>query len=115
MNLYLENSGYEGAINSDGQAGDIYVELDENSTWKLTGDSYIKGLSCDEDAIDLNGYTLYINGEEYKEGTKSEGTAVEIVTESGGSMPDGEPPEGMGDHEPPEKPDGEEPPKKPEE
>ena len=115
LNLYLENSGYEGAINSDGQAGDIYVELDENSTWKLTGDSYITGLSCDEDAIDLNGYTLYINGEEYKEGTKSEGTAVEIVTESGGSMPDGEPPEGMGDHEPPEKPDGEEPPKKPEE
>lgn len=93
LNLYLNESSYEGAINSEGQAGEVYVELDEGSTWTLTGDSYISGLTCDEDAIDLNGYTLYVNGEEYKEGNKSEGTAIEIVSESSGNMEGQKPPE----------------------
>ena len=124
LNLYLNNSTYEGAINTEGQAGQVYVELDEGSTWKLTGDSYITGLTCDTDAIDLNGYTLYVNGEKYEEGSKSEGTAVEIVTESEGGMEPGdmeghgpgdgsEPPEKPDGNEPPEKPDGNEPPEKP--
>lgn len=109
LNLYLtEGSSFTGAINADGEAGSVYVELDADSTWTLTGDSYITGLTCDADAIDLNGYTLYVNGEAYSAGSESTGEAYEIVSADrdgsmGGEgmpeMPDGE---GM-----PESPDGE--------
>lgn len=63
---------------------------------------------CDADSIDLNGYTLYVNGEVYTAGTSSKGEAVDMtVTSSGsseshGGMPGGEKPDGMG--EPPAKP-----------
>ncbi len=96
LNLYLsEGSSYSGAINPDGEAGDIYVEINDDSVWTLSGDSYITSLTCDADAIDLNGYTLYINGVEYTEGTASEGSAIEVTVTSGtdhGGMPGGEPP-----------------------
>ncbi len=133
LNLYLEEgSTFNGAINSDGAAGDVYVELSGGSKWILTGDSYIKSLTCDTDSIDLNGYTLTVNGKEYAQGSASSGEAVEIKTQSGGregmqAPPDGEKP-GMGengmeppkdgerpsgpDGEPPAKPDGQ-PPEKP--
>ena len=127
LNLYLQNgSQLTGSINPEGQAGEVYVEVSNDSVWKLTGDSYITSLTCEAGSIDLNGYKLYINGEEYKENTASEGEAIEVtVTSSGqGGMPDGEPPErpdgeghgGMPDGEPPERPDGEggQPPEKPE-
>ncbi len=81
LNYYLTAaSDYSGAINTEGAAGAVYVELDEDSTWTLSGDSYITSLSCDEDAIDLNGYTLYVNGEKYSEGSASQGSAVEKIT-----------------------------------
>ncbi len=77
LNMHLNDGTlYSGAINTDGTAGAVYVDISEDSTWKLTGDSYITSLTCDEDAIDLNGYTLYVNGEAYEEGTASTGTAV---------------------------------------
>ncbi|MGI5990060.1 MAG: hypothetical protein ACOX78_07335 [Lachnospiraceae bacterium] len=83
LNYYLtDGSSYEGAINTDGEAGDVYVELDGDSTWTLTGDSYITSLTCDADSIDLNGYTLYVNGVEYTEGTASSGSAVEAAERS---------------------------------
>ncbi len=124
LNLYLtEESSFTGAVNPDGQAGEVYVELDENSVWTLTADSYITGLTCDEDSIDLNGFTLYVNGEAYAEGTASEGEAIvvaaeETAVEGGpfdpgdgtGEFPEGmgEPPEGGHSHDgngkPPEKP-----------
>ena len=117
LNLYLtEGSSFEGAINSDGQKGDVYVEISGGSTWTLTGDSYISSLTCDADSINLNGYKLYVDGEEYTEGTTSEGEAVEIVSESNGSdergnAPDGTEKDGNGGpggdgSTPPEKPDG---------
>ena len=128
LNLYLKDgSAFTGAINTDGQAGSVYVELDEGSTWTLTGDSYISGLTCDADAINLNGYTLYVDGEAYTAGSESTGEAFEIVSESSGmgeGMPEGpggegmpEPPDGEG-HGPggdgmPEPPEGGEPPAKP--
>ena len=125
LNLYLEEgSTFNGAINSDGAAGDVYVELSGGSKWILTGDSYIKSLTCDANSIDLNGYTLTVDGKEYAEGSASSGEPVEIKTQNGGregmqAPPDGEKPE-MGengmeppkDGERPEKPDGE-PPAKP--
>ena len=83
LNMYLNDGTlYSGSINTDGAAGAVYVEISEDSTWKLTGDSYITSLSCDEDAIDLNGFTLYVNGTAYEEGTSSTGTAVEAYKSS---------------------------------
>ena len=116
LNCYLNNeSVFNGAINPEGQAGEVYVELSEDSVWKLSADSYITALTCDTDAIDLNGHTLYVNGEAYKEGTASRGEAIEVTVTSEGGGPNGMPPGG----EPPEKPPGEgfpgggEPPEKP--
>ena len=63
LNLYLtEGSSFTGAINADGQAGSVYVELDENSTWTLTGDSYVTEFTGNASNVISNGYTLYVNG-----------------------------------------------------
>ena len=115
LNLYLkEKSAFTGAINTDGQKGDVYVEIEDGSTWKLTADSYVSGLTVsDKSAIDLNGHKLYVDGKEYTEGSTSKGTAFEISSGSsegsgdhsgkpGESGQGGNPPSG----EPPEKPDG---------
>ena len=120
LNLYLKDkSAFTGAINSDGQSGDVYVEIEDGSTWTLTADSYVSGLTVGKgSAIDLNGHKLYVDGKEYTEGSASTGEAFDISTGngSGNGMPDGEPPEkpdgegGPGGNppsgEPPEKPDG---------
>ena len=118
LNLYLkDSSSFSGAINSDGESGDVYVEIEDGSTWTLTGDSYISSLTCSAGSINLNGHKLYVNGEEYAEGTASEGEAIVVETTSSGSHG------GHGDgSEPPAKPgsgsagpggDGSEPPAKP--
>ncbi|MBQ6389017.1 MAG: hypothetical protein IJH90_05210 [Mogibacterium sp.] len=117
LNLYLkDSSSFTGAINTDGQNGEVYVEIEDGSTWTLTDDSYISGLTVsDAGAIDLNGHKLYVDGKEYTSGSSSEGTAFDISTDtgSGSGMPDGMPGDGQGgpggnppDGEPPEKPDG---------
>ncbi len=108
LNLYLKDkSSFNGAINTDGQKGDVYVEIEDGSTWTLTADSYVSGLTVGEgSAIDLNGHKLYVDGKEYSEGSASEGTAFDISSASGSgsgsgtadgapggnapSMPDGE-------------------------
>lgn len=120
LNLYLsEGTTYTGAINAANE-GEVYVEIEKGSTWVLTGDSYITGLTCEADAIDLNGHKLTIGGTEYTAGTSSTGTAITIATESSGKpdgmpgeppsggMPDGEKPSGDFPGEPPsgEKPSG---------
>ena len=74
LNLKLtEGSAWEGALSGD---GDTYVSLAEGCTWTLTGNSTVKSLSCSDGAIDLNGYTLTVNGTEYTSGA-SEGTEIE--------------------------------------
>ena len=62
LELNLTDSSYEGAINTDGQAGDISVELGNNSTWELTGDSYISSFEGSTDQIITNGYHVYVSG-----------------------------------------------------
>ena len=120
LNLYLkDSSSFSGSINSDGESGDVYVEIEDGSTWTLTGDSYITSLTCSAGSINLNGHKLYVNGEEYAEGTASEGEAIVVETTStGGHGGHG----GNGGSTPPEKPgsgsagpgvDGSEPPAKP--
>lgn len=59
--LTLQNgSGYTGAINPSGQAGNVTVTLKGKSTWTLTADSYITAFEGDMDNVNLSGFTLYI-------------------------------------------------------
>ncbi len=110
LNMYLKDgSSFSGAINSSGQAGEVYVEIEDGSTWTLTGDSYITSLTCGTGAINLNGHKLYINGTEYSEGTASSGTAIAVTQSSGSGQPGSDKPDGMPGGE---KPDGN-PPAKP--
>ena len=98
LNLYLkDSSAFSGAINPDGQKGDVYVEIEDGSTWTLTSDSYVSGLTVNKgSAIDLNGHKLYVDGKEYTAGSASKGTAYEIKTESSGSGHGGAPGEKPG-------------------
>ncbi len=90
LNLYLaDSSSFTGAINPDGEAGEVYVELTDGSTWTLTGDSYITGLTCSADSINLNGYTLYVNGVAYTEGSESQGEKITLASSSGSSSDSG--------------------------
>ncbi|MCR4673361.1 MAG: hypothetical protein K5637_09075 [Lachnospiraceae bacterium] len=76
VNIYLtDGSSLTGAVNAANQ-GEVYIEIESGSTWVLTGDSYITSLTCEADAIDLNGYTLYVNGTAYTAGTTSDGSAI---------------------------------------
>ena len=63
--LTMKNgTSFEGAINPDGDGGTVDVTLDDNSTWTLTGDSYITSFDGDTSNITANGYHLYVNGEQ---------------------------------------------------
>ena len=97
LNLYLkDSSSFSGAINPEGQTGDVYVEIEEGSTWTLTADSYVSGLTVGKgSAIDLNGHKLYVDGKEYEAGSASTGEAFEIKTESSGGGPGGAPGDGQ--------------------
>lgn len=105
LNMYLTaSSTLTGAVNTD-NTGAVYVEIESGSKWVLTGDSYVTALTCDADAIDLNGHTLYVDGVAYEAGTTSSGSAIEFTLPSGGGMggaPDGG--MGPGNGEPPAKP-----------
>jgi hypothetical protein len=61
VTLNLTNQNISGAILSD-SVSSVSVNLDGNSTWILQGDSYISSFSGDLANVDLNGYTLYVNG-----------------------------------------------------
>ena len=100
LNMYLsDGTSYEGAINAADE-GEVYVEIESGSTWTLTGDSYITALTCDADAVDLNGYALYVDGVEYTAGTASSGSAIEFTVSSGNGGGMG----GPGGGQPPAKP-----------
>ncbi len=44
------------------EVGTVFVTLDSDSTWILTGDSYITSFTGDASNGISNGYTLYVNG-----------------------------------------------------
>ena len=44
------------------EVGTVSVTLDSNSTWTLTGDSYITAFNGSAANVVANGYTLYVNG-----------------------------------------------------
>ena len=60
MNL-LTSSEFTGAINSANTAKTVNLVIDSDSTWTLTGDSYVTSLT-NNGTIDYDGYTLYVNG-----------------------------------------------------
>ena len=60
-----DGSTYTGAINPDGEAGEVNVTISSDSTWNLTDDSYITSLNAEKESINLNGYTLYVDGTAY--------------------------------------------------
>lgn len=64
LELNLEKSEYTGAINSSGQAGNVSVTLADDSTWELTGDSYISEFNGDTENIVTNGFHVYVDGKE---------------------------------------------------
>lgn len=77
VNMYLgSGTVYSGAVNADDE-GEVCVTIDSGSKWILTGDSYISSLTCDAGAVDLNGYTLTVDGEIYNGGASS-GTMADI-------------------------------------
>ena len=45
--------------------GNAAVTLDAASTWTLTGDSYVTSLDGELSGLDLNRYSLYVNGVAY--------------------------------------------------
>lgn len=56
------NSSLEGAINPDGEAGDVSLTLDKSSKLTLTADSYVTSFDGDVSNIVSNGYKLYVSG-----------------------------------------------------
>ena len=56
-------SSLVGAINTDNTAKEVTVKLSKDSTWTLTGDSYVKSLTNEDttgENIHLNGYKLIV-------------------------------------------------------
>lgn len=56
-------SSLVGAINTDNTAKEVTLKLSKDSTWTLTGDSYVKSLTNEDTAgenIHLNGYKLVV-------------------------------------------------------
>ena len=61
VTLNLVNQDITGAILSDA-ASSVALVMDDDSTWTLTGDSYVSSFEGDLSRINTNGYTLYVNG-----------------------------------------------------
>ena len=59
-----DGSSWTGAVNPDGDGGEVSLILDESSTWTLTGDSYLTSFEGDLDNIIANGFHLYVAGEQ---------------------------------------------------
>ena len=60
----LSGTVYTGSINETGDSGEVTVTVSEGAVWSLTADSYVSSLDV-AGTIELNGYSLYINGELY--------------------------------------------------
>ena len=62
------NSSFNGSINNSNE-GEVSLTLDKTSTITLTGNTYLKTLTNEDESnsnINLNGYKLYVGGKEYK-------------------------------------------------
>lgn len=59
-----DNTAFEGAINPEGEGGEVNVILSSDSSWTLTGDTYITKFDGDTGNINTNGHHIYVNGEQ---------------------------------------------------
>ncbi len=67
LDIYLDNSNYVGAINPNSASKNVNITITKDSKMTLTSNVYVNSLTngdYDNTNIDLNGYKLYINGEE---------------------------------------------------
>ena len=62
LTMNLTGSSFTGDIQGEGS---VNVTMDSDSAWTLTGDSTVSSLNGDLTGLNLNGYTLYVNGELY--------------------------------------------------
>ena len=63
LNL-TDGSSFTGAVNPDGAECTVDVTLSKDSTWTLTGDSYVSSFTGSTDNVIANGYHLYVDGEQ---------------------------------------------------
>lgn len=76
LNVFLtDGSVLRGAVNPADE-GAVSVSLTDGAKWTLTGDSYVESLNCEADSIELNGFTLYVDGVPYTEGIVMGGPAA---------------------------------------
>lgn len=54
-----DGATFEGAVNPEGQAGEVHVTLEDGCHWKLTADTYVTSFTGDLSCVETNGYTLY--------------------------------------------------------
>ena len=62
LNMTNESS-LVGAVNTDNTDKEVTVKLSKDSSWTLTGDSYVKSLTNEDttgENIHLNGYKLVV-------------------------------------------------------
>jgi len=59
-----DGSVLTGAVNPEDE-GEVHMELTDGARWVLTGDSHVKSLQCAPESIELNGYTLTVDGAVY--------------------------------------------------
>lgn len=65
LNMTMKNAtNFKGTINKTGATGTVSVTIDTDSTWTLTGDSYVTSFDGDLNNVNTNGYHLYVNGEQ---------------------------------------------------
>ncbi len=62
LTMNLTGSSFTGDIQGEGS---VNVTMDSDCAWTLTGDSTVSSLNGDLTGLNLNGYTLYVNGELY--------------------------------------------------
>lgn len=100
--VLADDSSFDGSIASEGES---YVIIEDGSTWKLEGNSSVSSLTCDDDSIDLNGYTLTVDGRKYSgtDGESANGntpssgqpTGIQPAFPGNGSQQSGMPDNGM--------------------
>ncbi|MDE5965237.1 MAG: hypothetical protein K2G89_00165 [Lachnospiraceae bacterium] len=59
-----DNTAFVGAINPEDNGGTVNVTISKDSSWTLTGDTYITKLDGDTGNINANGYHLYVGGKQ---------------------------------------------------
>lgn len=57
-------TSFTGAINPEGEEGEVHVIMENGATWTLTGNSYVDSFEGDTSSIETNGYHLYVLGEQ---------------------------------------------------